>query len=297
MMKDTDKIYSVLDIGSNSVRALCYRRGKVLYSGLITTRLGEGTAKQGKLSEEAIVRTVEGMKTLREKLSVFCSDDLFCFATEAVRSAENGEVFLNYAKNEGFSVEVLDGDEEGELGLLGALGGKDGGIIDIGGASTEITVGRNGKIVYSHSLPLGAVRLYDLCGEDEKALSDKISQRIGEYGEIPKEVDYCFIGGTASAVCIVARGLKGFDGDRINDAALTKEDIDAAYEKIKNCSVEERVSKLRLSAKRAEIIVGGALMIKTLCEKFGLKSVTVKVNDNMVGYLRKKIYGEGYEKG
>ncbi len=297
MMKEQDKTYSVLDIGSNSVRALCFRRGKVLYNGLITTRLGEGTAKSGMLSEEAIVRTVEGMKTLRGKLSVFCPDELFCFATEAVRSAENGGAFLNYAKTEGFSVEVLSGDEEGELGLLGALGGKDGGIIDIGGASTEITAAKGGKIIYSHSLPLGAVRLFDLCGEDERALKEKIYERIGEYGDIPKDVEYSFIGGTASAVDIVARGLKAFDENKINGDKLTVDEINEAYEKIKSCSVEERVFKLRLSGKRAEIIVGGALMIKTICEKFSLPFVTVKTNDNMVGYLRKRIYGEGYERG
>ncbi|MBO4323420.1 MAG: hypothetical protein J5836_02040, partial [Clostridia bacterium] len=142
-----NKIYGVLDVGSNSVRALVYSDGKIIYTGLITSRLGEGIADSGKLSAEAMMRNRNAILTLRDKCLSFGADEPFVFATEAVRSADNGEEFVALLKADGVDVEVISGEEEGELSLLGALGGKDGGVIDIGGASTEIVIAKGGKIV------------------------------------------------------------------------------------------------------------------------------------------------------
>ena len=289
--------YGVLDVGSNSVRALVYSDGKTLYSGLITSRLGEGLGISGKLSAVAMIRTVNAIEELSAKCVIAGADKVFAFATEAVRSAENGDEFVSLVKERtGLDVEVISGDEEGELGLLGALSGKDGGIIDIGGASTEITVAKGGKIVYSHSMPLGAVRLTDLCGEDEKALYEKVSVGVSGYGELPCGVDYYFIGGTSSAVCMVAKNMKKFRSEFVDETVLTYDDIAESYSKIKNATLSERVNDLHIDPKRAQIIVGGAYLIKFLFERFGFEKVTVKVNDNMLGYLRKKVFGEGYEK-
>ncbi len=289
--------YGVIDVGSNSVRALVYSDGKTLYSGLITSRLGEGTAFTGKLANDAMMRTVNAISALNEKCLNLGADKVFAFATEAVRSAENGNEFLSLANEcTGIDIEVLSGDEEGELGLLGALGGKDGGIIDIGGASTEITVAKGGRIVYSHSMPLGAVRLTDMCGEEEKKLCDILSVSALEYGELPKGVDYCFIGGTASAVCMVAKGISKFSSEKVNEKVLTYNDVCNCYRLVKNATLKERIEELHIEKKRAEIIVAGAYLIKFLFEKFNFEKVTVKVNDNMLGFLRKRVYGEGYGK-
>ena len=151
MTTDNLKRYGVFDIGSNSVRALVYENGKTLFKGLITTRLGEGLTASGKLSDEAVKRTLNGIGTLYAEVLKLNPNNVYVFATEAVRSAENGNVFVSAVKDTyGLDVDVLSGDEEGEIGLSGALAGNDGGIIDIGGASAEIAVSEGGKTVYSH---------------------------------------------------------------------------------------------------------------------------------------------------
>lgn len=281
--------YGVIDVGSNSVRALVYSGGKILYTGLITSRLGEGLANTGRLSSDPIIRTVSAITTLINQCKTHGADKPFVFATEAVRSAENGEEFISLCAAYGIAVEVISGDEEAELGLIGALGGSDGGIIDIGGASTEIAVSLGGKIVYSHSLPLGAVRLTDLCGEDEKLLYKSINARISEYGDLPKGVEFCFIGGTATAVAMIAKGIKTFSEEGINGVTLDYDDVVTAYEKAIKTPIKRRAEEFGISAKRAEVVVAGACMIKRLFEHFGFKAVTVKTNDNMLGYLKKRV--------
>ena len=290
-----NKKYGVIDVGSNSVRAMLYSGGKILYTDLIITRLGEGLIFTGKLSEIAMERTAAAVFSFADKLKSCGADEVFTFATEAVRSASNSSVFIEKIAKTGLSLDVVGGDEEGELGLIGALGGKDGAIIDIGGASAEIVAAKNGKIIYSHSLPLGAVRLHDMCGENEPKLAAKIDEKLGEYGVLPKSA-YTAVGGTATALCVVAKGFDGFTEERVNGQFLTVEEISSALEKIKACPLEERERKLKIAEKRAEIIYGGATLLYRILTRFSIDKIKISTDDNLVGYIRKKIYGEGYLK-
>ena len=282
------KTYGVFDIGSNSVRALVYSGGKVLFKGLVTTRLGEKESVGGEITPEAMERTINGIKKLLINVVPCSPDSTFAFATEAVRSAKNGGEFVKKVKAEtGLDVDVLNGEAEGEAGLSGAVGSGDGGIIDIGGASAEIAVKKDGKKIYCHSLPLGAVRLRDLCGEDEDKLESLINGRIGEYGNVPA-ANYYAVGGTATSLCACFLRLETYDPDKVNGTVLTYDDVERVYREIKSCTIEERINGLKINEKRAEIIVGGVYLLKRIMSAFGMEKITVSENDNMLGYLRMK---------
>lgn len=284
-----DGVYAVFDIGSNSVRALVASGNKTLFKELVTTRLGEGLCVNGYLKNEAVERTVRGITALLSKVITYRPAEIFAFATEAVRSASNGKEFVEEVKNRtGINVEIISGEEEGEIGLAGALGNADGGIIDIGGASAEIAVRKGGKTAYCHSLPLGAVRLKDLCGEDEENLKRLINARIGEYGEIPAECDFYAVGGTATSLCACFLGLAKYDAEKVNGTVMSYGQVVGTYEKIKSFDVNGRVEKLKISEKRADIIVGGAYLLARIMSEFGMEKITVSENDNMLGFLVKR---------
>lgn len=289
MTDSCGKVYGVFDIGSNSVRALVASGGKTLFKELITTRLGEGLCENGYLNGEAKDRTIRGITALLSRVITYRPDEIFAFATEAVRSASNGKEFTEEVeKRTGINVEIISGEEEGEIGLAGALGGEDGGIIDIGGASAEIAVRKNGKTAYCHSLPLGAVRLKDLCGEDEENLKRLIDGKIGEYGEIPESVDFYAVGGTATSLCACFLGLDKYDAEKVNGTVMSYGQVLGTYDKIKSLDAEERVKKLKISEKRADIIVGGVYLLARIMSEFDIKKITVSENDNMLGFLIKR---------
>ena len=295
MTTDNLKRYGVFDVGSNSVRALVYENGKTLFKGLITTRLGEGLTTSKRLSDEAVKRTLNGIGTLYAEVLKLSPQNVYVFATEAVRSAENGNDFVSAVKDTfGLDVDVLSGNEEGEIGLLGALAGKDGGIIDIGGASAEITAAKDGKIIYSHSLPLGAVRIKEICGEDEEKLQELIDKRITEYGTVSEGVKFYAVGGTATSLCACFLGLEKYNGDKVNGTAMTVGQVYETYGKIRKASIKERVEKLHIGEKRAEIIVGGAYLLWRIMREFSMSEIIVSENDNMLGYLKKKVFRESY---
>ena len=292
-------VYGVIDIGSNSVRALVYADGKILYRDLITSRLGEGLALCGFISEIAAERTKKAIKELCVRCLAAGAEKIFAFATETVRSAKNGGDFVSDAeKYVGYEIDVVSGEEEGELGLLGAVGGNDGAIIDIGGASAEITVACDKKIIYSHSLPLGAVRLYDLCGEDDEKLGEVVSYKMSEYGEIPfRSVEkICAVGGTATTLGAINLGIKKYDADKTDGSVLTLNSLSEILKTLKPLGVKERVSVLGIDEKRAEIIYCGAFLLEKILKKYSLSEITVKETDNLLGYLYKKVYGKGYGK-
>lgn len=291
------KIYGIIDIGSNSVRAKAFSDGKILYSGLVTTRLGEGIVENNRLTERSIRATVKTVTVFCGELIRSGATDILAFATEAVRSADNGEKFCAILASEtGVTVDVVSGSEEGELALLGAVESGDGGVIDIGGASAEISVVAKRRVIYSHSLPLGAVRLYSKCGDDETKLREVVDERIREYGELPVGVKYYAVGGTATTLAALDMRLDEYDERKVDGYILTRKSLEKDYGLIVASDYNERVNKLHISAKRADVIGCGAYLLLRIMRDFGIDEITIRESDNLLGYLKKRVYGESYER-
>lgn len=289
------KNYGIIDVGSNSVRARSFADGKILYSGLITTRLGEGLATGDSLTERSMAATISALQTFIAELIKSGAEEIAAFATEAVRSAKNGGKFLLRVKKEtGLDIDLIGGDEEGELALLGAVGDKDGAVIDIGGASAEISAVKDKKIIYSHSLPLGAVRLYGKCGDDENKLKNLVDARIVEYGKVPTELDFYAVGGTATTLAALDMRLDKYDENKVDGYVLTRAALEKDYALIAAADRQTRIEKLRIQEKRADIIGCGAFLLLEIMRTFGIEKVTVKESDNLLGYMKKRFLRESY---
>ncbi len=286
------KKVGVIDVGSNSVRLMLAEGDKAVYKKIIVTRLAEGLCGKSVLKADAIERTAKAIFTLVEDARLDGASDIFAFATASVRQSENGKAFTDRVKELcGVEVEVIDGETEAEIGYLGALNGRDGGIIDIGGASTEIIAVINGSPVYLKSLDIGSVRIFNACGQD-RALAEKfIKDKIKEYGEIPK-LSYCGIGGTATSLASLIQGLEPYDPTKTDGYVLTKIAVKEIAEKLYATPVEERKKLKGLQRERAEVIAGGALLLSVIMETQNLDYITVSEKDNLEGYLIKK--GENY---
>ena len=277
--------YGVIDIGSNSVRLLLWADGQTIYKKINTTRLGAGVEKTGRLSAEAIARTAHAVAAFKQEAERAGAHKVLAFATAAVRSAANRADFTSAVKDLcGLSVEVVSGETEAKLGLIGALGGKDGGIIDVGGASTEVTVARGGKIVYAVSADVGAVRLRDACAEERAALETFIAERIAVYGEVPPFNAYA-IGGTATSLAALALELEPYDPAKTDGLVLTAADVLRWAEKLLSLSMGERLALKGMDPRRADVLGGGALLLYRVMRAVGAEQVTVSEKDNMEGYL------------
>ncbi|MCH5147226.1 MAG: hypothetical protein J1F61_04365 [Clostridiales bacterium] len=281
---------SAIDVGSNSVRLATFADGKTLYKRLATTRLGEGLVATGKITPAAIERTAQAIAAFVNDAKAENSTRIHIFATAAVRSAANRQDFLSRVKELcGIDVDVVGGQEEAHLGILGALKGKDGGIIDVGGASTEVTVQRGGQALYSYSADIGTVRLHDIAGRDIKKLQQAAMAKIAEYGEFDaSSLDMYAIGGTATTLASVKHKLKVYDPKITDGTVLYADEIYDMSQYILKLSVEEVRKMSGMEPLRADVIGGGCLLTYLVMKHFKVDKITVSESDNLEGYVMLK---------
>ncbi len=282
---------SAIDIGSNSVRLALVSDGKTLYKRIRTTRLGEGLSFSGSMKDEAIERTALAVADFVNRAKAEKTDKLYAFATAAVRSASNKAQFLARVKELcGLEIDVISGETEAKIGILGALGNNDGGIIDVGGASTEVTFRAGGRTVYSKSVNVGTVRLFDLAARNKQKLLRIISEKIEEYGEFSAEnVNMRAIGGTATRLAAIKHNLLQYTPEVTDGTNFTVGELAKYADGLLSTPVEIIRANTICSAS-AEVIGGGCLLLAEIMKKLKIKSLTVSERDNLEGYI---IYKEG----
>ena len=278
----------VIDVGSNSVRIMLAENGLTIKKHNVVTRLGEGINNYPFLSVTAMNRTLDAIKTFCQMAKDYGAKKTYIFATAAVRSAENKQEFIDLVKKEtGLNLDVVSGENEAKLGLLGALNGRQGGIIDVGGASSEVTVANGVDITYSHSLNLGSVRILDACGQDKQKIISLCNGAVKEYGKVPKTTFYG-IGGTATTLASVAQGLDPYDPTKVHGYKLTKSAVLDLANMLNATPLEQRKKIKGLQPERAEVISGGAYLVYTIMDYIGIDYITVSESDNLEGYLQIK---------
>ncbi|MBE7083596.1 MAG: hypothetical protein E7373_03220 [Clostridiales bacterium] len=281
-------LYGVIDVGSNSVRLMISNGLETISKKVKTTRLAEGMSN-GYLTANAINKTATAVCEFVSMAKEQAVDEIYIFATAAVRVAVNSKEFLDkvYSLCK-MRVDVVSGELEAQLGLLGALSGKDGGIVDVGGASSEVAVIKSGKNVYSKSIKLGAVSLKDTCGQDYLSSKKFVIDKISEYGKVLPS-DFYAIGGTATSIASIFLECEPYDPKKINGFKISAKDLSSLTLKLYKMSVQERQKLKGLQPERAEVIAGGALILLEIMNKIGVDYVTVSESDNLEGYLAKKM--------
>lgn len=276
---------SAIDTGSNSVRLLLWADGRSLYKKIDTTRLGEGLSETGRLSAAAMERTAAAIERFAEESRRWGADRLYVFATAAARRAENGAEFVRLVKERsGLDLDVISGEEEAAAGLYGALNGKAGGIIDVGGASSEVTVSDGNAIVYAKSLDLGAVRITEMSGGDFAATRALIAERLLLYGKIP-QTQMTAIGGTATSIVALEKKLTVYDPRQVHGTVLSAEQVENWAEKLLRMSQEERLALPGMDPRRADILGGGAMLLAMIARYAGVRKLRVSEADNLEGYI------------
>lgn len=274
----------IIDIGSNSVRIGFFSDGKLLYKERIVTRLGEGLAVNGEMTEKSMDDTLSAVSEYARRIKDEGADKLYCFGTFALRSAKNGKELVKKIKDTtDIDVDIVSGDREAQLAVSGALGKNDGAVIDIGGGSTEYAVCKDGKIIFEKSLPLGAVTLTVMMNNNEE-VAQYIDKTLNLFVGAPRGKEYFGIGGTISSLASMLLKLKVYDRNKTHLSVIYKDELKVLSEKIKGKSKEELLKEYCISEKRCEIIYIGSVLLLKIMEKLKIESLSVSESDNLEGY-------------
>lgn len=278
----------VIDVGSNSVRLLLAENWVKSLKVATVTKLAEGLDGSGALSQAGMKRTLDVICEYVDVCNKYLVDSVYAFGTEALRKATNSVEFIGQVEREtGVKIEVIDGEMEAQLGLLGALKGRDGGLIDLGGASLEVTVQKSGKVVYAKSLPIGVVRMKDRLNQFGGQAIDYAKGIIEGFNDLTNVENWTIIGGSATQLKSIDLALDEYDAEMVNGQVFTLGRVREMAQMLKGKSVQE-IAQLKGSSKsRAETIYGGAVIIYLVMDMLAIKQVTVSEDDNLDGYLLK----------
>ena len=273
-----------MDIGTNSFRLLVAEEenGRLhpLAQDLVTVRLGEGLGATGLLAPAALIRAQAALIRFAGKMASYPVQHVRACATHAVRNASNSRDFLQRAEAlTGLSIEVLSGEEEARLALLGMLSALPEKqrrypllLADVGGGSSELilqtTAGSAPRVI---SLPLGAVGLSEEFGADRASMREKIRAIVNPAlrsfadGELlGQDVSLVASGGSATSLAALALGLDRYDARKVQNYILSQTALNRLVARLAGLSPEERNALPGLADGRGEIIVAGAMILQEL---------------------------------
>jgi exopolyphosphatase/guanosine-5'-triphosphate,3'-diphosphate pyrophosphatase len=296
---------AALDCGTNSTRLLVAHPDGTTHVRLMRiTRLGAGVDATGDLNPEAIERTLSVLREFRHVMEEAGVDRGRLVTTSAVRDARNGGTFVQGASEAiGFPAELLSGEEEGALAYAGATAGLspidgDDLVVDIGGGSTELVVQRDG-VVRAFSMNIGCVRLserflrHDPPGDDEIVtmsafIDSQLELAVHAVPVLSNLREPCRLlglAGTITTLAALALGLPAYDSDEIHHSVLTREAVDRWCAALAAETSAGRAGRPGMVAGRADVIVGGAYVLKQLMEYFEFGTCIASETDILDGIV------------
>ena len=287
------KTYATIDTGSNQVLLFIAKvdDGKIkevlLDRGEIT-KLGEGVNTTGVLSEEAQERTLKVLEEFKALLSKYDVDNYYAVGTAALRDAKNSKDFLEKVKEmTGLEINVIPGEEEARLSFMAVVGGlnlrdKETVIIDIGGGSTEFIFGRGTKIVDRFSTQLGALKLTErflksdpVKDEEFNAMMDFLKNELKRVNPPSKNPFLVGMGGTMTNLSAIKHKLEKYDPSVVQGSSITLDELNGIIDDIKSRTIEKRKEIKGLQPKRAEVILAGTGILKSIMERIGADKITI----------------------
>jgi exopolyphosphatase / guanosine-5'-triphosphate,3'-diphosphate pyrophosphatase len=161
-------MFAAIDLGSNSFRLHIGRLEgdaiRVVKSARDPIRLAAGLDAQGNLTPAAMQSAIDSLSRFRAILAAYPLDAVRVVATNTLRIANNTQELLPAAEQAiGYPIEIISGEEEGRLIYIGvanslALPGERRLVVDIGGGSTELILGRDQEIERVESFSIGTVK-------------------------------------------------------------------------------------------------------------------------------------------
>jgi len=292
---------AAIGIGSNSLRMLVADVKDAQLHRVLRDREGlrvfAALDKNGNISSEMIDLACDSVRTMEMKAREIGAEEIFLFATSAVRDARNQREFReNLKQSTGLPLDICTGEQEALLSFMGSTGPERSGMIDIGGGSTEIVLGQRDHIEFANSLQMGAVRLFKVSPiasvADAYAVRNRASTILEPHRKAilalqPPET-WVGVGGTFTTTAALVQNISWSDRKRIHGFVATRADIVFSMERLAAMPLEQRLLLPSLQPQRADIIVHGLAILLCCMEDLHIASITVSEHGNLEGYLKMK---------
>jgi exopolyphosphatase/guanosine-5'-triphosphate,3'-diphosphate pyrophosphatase len=310
------EVFAALDLGTNNCRLLVAtpagRGFRIVDSYSRIVRLGEGLAGSGRLADGAMERAMGALTVCADKIRRRGATKVRAVATQACRTAANGEQFLaEVAARTGLRLSVISPEEEARLAVTGCLDLLDltaeaALILDVGGGSTEISwldlrgggfdpraatgPRRRPPIAAWVSIPIGVVTLAERFPHGEagdlagfRAMVEAVKAEIADFAaaELLQElfrIQRRHLIGTSGAITSLAGlhlGLARYDRRRVDGLWMTRSECEAVAGRLASLTVAERGAQPCIGPDRADLVLAGAAILQAVQEIWPCERVRV----------------------
>jgi exopolyphosphatase/guanosine-5'-triphosphate,3'-diphosphate pyrophosphatase len=306
---------AAIDCGTNSIRLLIADvvggRVRDVHREMRIVRLGQGVDATGEFAPEAIARTRVALTDYAELLRVHGVERVRMVATSATRDAANREVFFAMTAEvlgaviPGSVAEVISGAAEAALSFSGAVGELDSAgapfvVVDLGGGSTEIVVGKAAnQVAASYSADIGCVRLTERClhsdpptAQEVAAAREVVRERLAvALRTVPVEGARTWVGlaGTMTTLSALAHNMTTYDPAVIHLSRVPIDELLAVCERLVGMTREQRAALGPMHEGRVDVIGGGAIVAQELAnelrDRAGISELTVSEHDILDGIV------------
>jgi exopolyphosphatase / guanosine-5'-triphosphate,3'-diphosphate pyrophosphatase len=288
---------AAIDIGTNSVHMIVVRVRPDLSFEVIDrekamVRLGAGGLDGKELTTEAMGAALQALSKFKRLAESHTVDKILAAATSATREARNGGEFLSRIEAEtGIRPRVITGAEEARLIHLAAVYGVDVGgaravVIDIGGGSTEITLGTATSVQAAKSFKIGVIRLTErfvksdpLSGRDEQKLTKHILSEIDRHCEQITSTGFDRVIGTSGTILslgTVATAMSdGAIPSELRNLRVGAKQIRRLRKEVVGLSLAQRLTIPGLDPRRADLVVAGGVLLDTILRRLGAEDITL----------------------
>jgi exopolyphosphatase/guanosine-5'-triphosphate,3'-diphosphate pyrophosphatase len=302
------------DCGTNSLRLLVADvdpdTGSTteIVRDMRVVRLGEGVDRTGRISDAALERMLDALDVFGAEVARHHVERTRFCATSAARDARNADVFTAAVHQRvGVEPEVLSGEEEARLSFGGAVRSLDASapaprlVVDIGGGSTELILGRS-EVEQAHSLDIGSVRLTERHVRHDPATADEIAAVTADIDSALDGADVDLaaaravigVAGTVTTVAAGALGLPAYDRARIHHAEVPVSAVQHTVDDYLAMTTAQRRSLGYMHPGRADVIGAGGLVLTRLLARTRVESVLVSEHDILDGIAWSAARGEGH---
>ncbi len=288
---------AAIDIGTNSVHMIVVRVRPDLSFEVIDrekamVRLGAGGLDGKELTTEAVGAALQALSKFKRLAESHTVDVILAAATSATREARNGGEFLSRIEAEtGIRPRVITGAEEARLIHLAAVYGVDVGgaravVVDIGGGSTEITLGTATSVQAARSFKIGVIRLTErfvksdpLSGRDEQKLTKHIVSEIDRHCEQITSTGFDRVIGTSGTILslgTVATAMSdGAIPSELRNLRVGAKQIRRLRKEVVGLSLAQRLTIPGLDPRRADLVVAGGVLLDTILRRLGAEDITL----------------------
>jgi exopolyphosphatase/guanosine-5'-triphosphate,3'-diphosphate pyrophosphatase len=303
--------YAVIDVGTNSVKFhVAERQADGSWRPIVDraeiTRLGEGLEEAGEIIPEALERTIVAIHDMVDEAKREGAQAIAAVGTAGLRIARNSaDVLASVRRRTGVDIDVISGEDESRLAYLAAqsgLGVAKGTVVvfDTGGGSSQFTFGEGARVDERFSVDVGAVRFTEQFGLDKSVSAEVVERALEAIGADldrldgrPRPEAVVGMGGAVTNMAAVKHGLTTYDPDVVQGTVLDVGELERQITMYRERDADGRRQIAGLQPKRAEVILAGALVVRTVLRKLDQSSLTVSDRGLRHGVLAERFGDSG----